>query len=901
MVNWKPLKIRTINCLFYFVLLAFFGCNNRSETKILVFTKTAGFEHESIPAGAAALLKLGQENNFRVDTTSNSAKFTEETLQQYHAVVFLNTTGDVLDYRQQADFERFIQAGGGFVGVHAAADTEYDWPWYGNLVGGYFESHPEVQKATINLTENNHISTEHLPKQWERIDEWYNYKSLNPEIKVLASLNEGTYDGGKNGEHHPIIWYHDYDGGKAFYTGGGHTNESYQEPDFLKHLLNGILWAAGEDELNYELATTEKVPNDSRFTKTVLSTGLDEPTELAILDDGKVLLVERKGEVKLYDPSSLETKLVGKLNVHTEEEDGLMGVAIDPDFEQNNWVYMYYSPAGAKEINVLSRFLLKDDELEMTSEMKILEVPVQRKECCHTGGSIAFDAHGNLYLSTGDNTNPFASDGYAPIDESHGRSAWDASGTSGNTNDLRGKILRIRPEVNGSYTSPKGNLFPPNGAIKGSPEIYVMGNRNPYRISIDPKTNFLYWGEVGPDAGNDSIRGPKGYDEINQARKAGNFGWPFFIADNKPYRQYDFAKEKLGELFDPARPVNNSPNNTGSKILPPAQDAFIWYPYSPSKEFPLVGEGGRTSMAGPVFYSDFYTESGINFPAYYNGKLFIYEWMRNWIMAVTIDEEGDFVKMEPFLPEMDFSRPMDMDFGSDGALYLLEYGQDWFSKNEGAQLVRVEYSEDNNSPNALATVEQQSGEVPFKARFSAKGSFDRDEKDVLTYAWYFTGDEVQSTEVEPSFTFDKPGTYKVVLEIMDSKGASAKTQIEVRVGNANPAEVKASEGELGHKAPSSKEDIFQAGLKSIEKSDCRACHAIDNTVVGPSYLEIAARYKDDPNARNILVDNIIQGSRGNWGDRPMAAHPQLSKEEVGKMVDYILSLADNKESGKSGS
>ena len=551
-----------ITCLSALVLLGLFSCGGRDETKILVFSKTAGFEHESIPAGIKAIMELGAEHDFEVDTTQNAATFTEDSLKQYNAVVFLNTTGNVLNHVQQADFERYIEAGGGFMGIHAAADTEYHWPWYGKLVGGYFKSHPEVQNATVNVMDKNHSATEHLPDHWERIDEWYNYKSINPDIKVLAELDETSYEGGENGDDHPIIWYHNYDGGRAFYTGGGHTNEAFQEPDFRKHLLNGILWAAGEDELNYGKATTIRVPNENRFEKEVLAKGFDEPVELAILDNGDVLIVERKGGIKFYDAQTEEIKMAGKLDVHTVEEDGLLGAALDPQFKENNWVYLYYSPAGDKAVNVLSRFVLENGELDMSSEKQMLEVPVQREECCHTGGSIAFDAEGNLFLSTGDNTNPFASDGYAPIDARPGRSSWDARRSSANTDDLRGKILRIHPEDDGTYTIPEGNLFAGDDASEGRPEIYVMGNRNPYRISVDPKTGFLYWGEVGPDAGNDSIQGPKGHDEVNQAREAGNFGWPLFVGNNKPYRERNFETEEIGEIFDPAKPLNNSPNNT---------------------------------------------------------------------------------------------------------------------------------------------------------------------------------------------------------------------------------------------------------------------------------------------------------------------------------------------------
>jgi uncharacterized protein len=215
--------------------------------KILVFCKTAGFHHDAIKEGIAAIQKLGAENKFDVDSTVNSAKFTDANLKQYSAVVFLNTTGDVLNNDQQAAFEKYIKNGGGFVGVHAATDTEYDWKWYGNLVGAYFASHPAQQMATIKVTNRDHISTKHLPAEWKRKDEWYNFKWMAEGLNVLMSIDETTYDAGngKMGDKHPMAWYHEYDGGRAFYTELGHTAESYQEPFYLQHLLGGIKYALG--------------------------------------------------------------------------------------------------------------------------------------------------------------------------------------------------------------------------------------------------------------------------------------------------------------------------------------------------------------------------------------------------------------------------------------------------------------------------------------------------------------------------------------------------------------------------------------------------------------------------------------------------------------------------------
>ena len=213
---------------------------------ILVFYKTSGFYHQSIPAGIAAIQKLSTENNILVDTTKNGANFTADNLKKYAAVVFLNTTQDVLNPEQQVAFETYIKAGNGFVGIHAATDTEYNWPWYNKLVGAYFLDHPRVQKAIVQVKDKTFAATRSLPDKWERTDEWYNFKDINPNIKVLATLDEKSYNGGKNGENHPIAWYHEVDGGRSFYTAGGHTNESYSEPLFLQHILGGIQYAIGQ-------------------------------------------------------------------------------------------------------------------------------------------------------------------------------------------------------------------------------------------------------------------------------------------------------------------------------------------------------------------------------------------------------------------------------------------------------------------------------------------------------------------------------------------------------------------------------------------------------------------------------------------------------------------------------
>lgn len=221
------------------------GTVQAKKQKVLIFSKTLGFHHNSIKQGIEAIQKLGLAHKFEVDTTTNSSNFNTENLKQYAAVIFLSTTGDVLNNEQQAAFEKYIQAGGGFAGIHSATDCEYNWPWYGKLAGAYFAGHPNQQDAILNVTNRSHISTKGLPEQWKRKDEWYNFKDISKDIKVLITIDESSYEGGKNAPVHPMAWYHDFDGGRSFYTELGHVEESYADPLYLQHLLGGIQYAMG--------------------------------------------------------------------------------------------------------------------------------------------------------------------------------------------------------------------------------------------------------------------------------------------------------------------------------------------------------------------------------------------------------------------------------------------------------------------------------------------------------------------------------------------------------------------------------------------------------------------------------------------------------------------------------
>jgi cytochrome c len=249
--NWQRLHVRVSRLLAACAIAgAATASNGAAETEprfaVLVFSKTTGYRHDSIPQGIAAIKALGADHGFAVDSTEDAARFTDAELARHKVVVFLNTTGDILGEGQKAAFERYIRSGGGFAGVHSASDTEYRWAWYGRLVGAYFADHPEIQPATVHIEDRTHPSTNDLPAVWQRTDEWYNFRS-NPRgaVHVLATLDEATYSGGKMGNDHPIAWCQAIDGGRSWYTAMGHTSESYAEPLYRLHLLGGIESAAG--------------------------------------------------------------------------------------------------------------------------------------------------------------------------------------------------------------------------------------------------------------------------------------------------------------------------------------------------------------------------------------------------------------------------------------------------------------------------------------------------------------------------------------------------------------------------------------------------------------------------------------------------------------------------------
>jgi glucose/arabinose dehydrogenase len=559
--------------------------------------------------------------------------------------------------------------------------------------------------------------------------------------------------------------------------------------------------------------------------------GVGEPIDLAVLPDSRVLHTTRNGQVRLTDPAQGTTTTINQIDVYANSEDGLQTISLDPDFEENGWVYLYYAPrtmtapypattptgsapntlpAGADEsywnqwkgYNQLSRFKWNaaTSSLDLATEQKIIKVEVQRGQCCHVAGDVAFDNDGNVLLATGDNT-PAGTPGagcYAPMNDRPGfNPGFDARRGSGNSNDLRGKILRIDVQEDGSYTIPSGNLFAP-GTAGARPEIFAMGLRNPFRIDFDPVTGAVTWGDYGPDAGTaNPDRGPMGYVEWQSTTVPINGGWPFCHGPNANYSNWDYETLTVRGWYDCAGTlVNPSPYNTGLQNLPSATAPQLWYGDQPTHQpWPEFGSGGQAPMGGPTYRYDEENTSATKFPAYWDGKAFMGEFSRDRIFAFSQDDpDGPVTKIEDFLPNSAlvaagmpvWDNVMDMEFGPDGSLYVLDYGDGFFRPNPDAGLYRVDYVVGIKGPRAVLDASVTSGDGPLAVEFDASGSSHPDDLG-LSYAWDFenSGTFTEGDAVE-SYTYAEDGQYQARVRVTDTSGRVSLASVTITVGNTAP-------------------------------------------------------------------------------------------------------------------
>lgn len=676
------------------------------------------------------------------------------------------------------------------------------------------------------------------------------------------------------------------------------------------------------------------LPSENRFKKVIVAQGKDAlqgAIEFDFAPDGRIYLVHLTGQLKIFNPQTKTFTVAGKFD---GGEYGLIGLKLDPHFEKNNFIYLQYftrdttryADSLRRRTMRISRFTVVNDSIDRASEKNYLKIPYEH-ECCHTGGGMDFDEKGNLYISTGDNTGAFFTQ-YAPTVFLEGHLIDDGLRSAGNTNDYRGKILRIHPEPDGTYTIPDGNLFGKD-ASGAKPEIFVMGVRNPYRLTIDNETGYLLWGEVGPDAGRDSVLGPRGYDEFNVTGKAGNFGWPLVIANNKPYTQVTYSKKEeaaalnvpytIKGKMDTAKLVNFSPHNTGFTELPPSTPAFIWYPYDSSDVFPSLGKGGRTAICGPVYQYDPELSSAVKFPEYFDHCWFIADWMRDWIKIVHFGKNNQLQRIEDFLPGKLFTKPVCMHFGPDGALYVLEYGSTWADNNEDVQLSRIEYISGNLPPTASIERTGIADSNSMTISLNAENSYDED-GDALQYLWR---DDKGNTVRHKRFsvTYNEAGKYKISLEVKDEHGGVSIKDTSFLAGGmplatfsiinrsfykdsisyafnitgVDPANAKVFLQAINKPGQNTSPKSVLSGEVLLNESDCKACHQHELKSVGPSFKQLADKYSTQIDMIPTLAAKIINGGSGVWGKNNMSAHPQLSVEQAKAIVQYIYSLNNQQE------
>jgi glucose/arabinose dehydrogenase/type 1 glutamine amidotransferase len=810
----------------------------------------------------AAIERLGRGHGFAVDETTDPGVFTAATLAKYRAVVFTSAAGG-LSADQEAAFKAYIQGGGGFLGVHGAANAQPSSDWFTGLLGSRPGTSPtQPQRAVVEAGDRVHAATRGLPLEWTRSDVWLNWNP-NPSgtVHTVASVRERSYTpgSGANGVYHPISWCRDYDGGRSFYTGMGGTAGGYGEGLFQRHLLGAIQWTSGmvRGDCKATIAANYEATRLTEPNQTGQLDQIGEPHGLTIAPDGRVFSIGRGGPmtggptpitdwndpnigkgfgtVHVWDPETGKSTQIANLDVFgnkgggpesNKTEEGLVGITLDPRFATNNRIYVYYMPHSSIDRTnrvgrrTISRFTLKDGKLDLSSEKVLLRWDAQIDRCCHVGGGMGFDKAGNLYVSTGDNNSsqcdgcapaPSGYSGNNPVPEFAGISQQDARRTAGNTNNLNGKILRIHPEPNGTYTVPKGNLFKP-GTPKTSPEIYVMGVRNPTRLAVDPKTNWLLAGWVGPDASTpDTIWGPAKYETAAVITKSGNRGWPYCMGNKQPYRDRNLPDitKPLG-WYDCDRPKNESPRNTGLVDLPPIQPNNLWYsPQGGGPDFQrdsagipiydtahqtltqpyLPGGGGQAIMPGPMYRFDAKSTSSTKWPEYWDGKWLIGDESRpNTRVAVTMDPRTapgggaptHADDLRQIIPITSVGNLMDWKFGPDGALYVQDYGTGFFNATAKSALWRVTYKGGAPTPAPAASATTTAQATPMTMSFSPGRSGG------VSYRWDFGDGSPASTEANPRHAYARGGEFTATLTVTYADGAKEVTKTQVKVGCPAP-------------------------------------------------------------------------------------------------------------------
>lgn len=904
----------------------------------------------------------GTGTNQCQNANKNPRIFSAANLAQYDAVFFFNAgghtggsgaTGPLWTDPQRDAIRTFVNNGGGIAANHLATDIgagAVSWGWWDGMgnsaIGSTMPGHPAApQTGNIQVTDRHHPSTSDLPEEWPISDEFYMFnRSVRGTHHVLMSLDENTpgfNPGGlAMGQDHPVSWCRRYDGGRVYANALGHYGSLYQpsggQPsNLVKSLVGGVLWVAGVAGEEGDCGGTVW----ENFRRTTLATDLNGPIGIDIAEDGKVYWTEigapgheSSGRLRMYDPDTNSTNLVATILTRADalgaSEDGVLGMTLDPNFTSNRHVYIYYSPRGASEgwpntgasmtlgYNLVSRFQLNAAGTAVVSEQEILRIPKTKVAPngdggpsgattnwpAHTGGAgMDFDGAGNLYIGVGDDVNPYdANRDYSPIDQRY-ENRYDARNTSANTNDLRGKVLRIKPRPNASgaagqgttYDIPTGNMFPV-GTAQTKPEIYAMGFRQPFSVHADPEIpGKVVVGEYGPDAGsNNASRGPAGIIEWNHITQPGFYGWPFCTGDNSTantYFRFQYPSGPTGAQFDCslANIPNESSFNTGLANIPgPAVPATIWHKRdgtAPARQGIPTAGGGQEANSGPVYRFDPDNPSETKWPAYFDGSWIVYNRSQNWWRETKLRSDGTLLRANPLpQPSQLGGGPSSMviptRFGPDGSLYMASWvGGGRGDQGQASQLMRIDYvgdQEDESPPTATATV---SGITGPGGAYVGKATLNIEAEDVGISGvsridlringgdWQpFPNDNFADPFVH-SQPFNTPGAYEVEYRAVDRGGIQGEVEsIEFRVMSAVECTFDRSDDFNDFSIDTSKWTVrSDPGYQVVESGGSMVLPVlweVDGTATGP----ISLVTQQVPDGDWSVTTRVTVNHTGNW-------------------------------------
>ncbi len=678
--------------------LATAGAASKKQVKrptVLIVTASEGKRASLARVAEQRLVAAARAEQLRPVVVRAKSKVTVAAIRRAAAVVFAANRGTVLTPAVEDALNARVRAGAGVVFVGSSATMQPKSQDFATLVGATPSGTDAVKQAEVQFVDKLHPATARLPRRWSIAQPWVFLKK-NPtgRVHVLGWVDEKSYAPGEKlamGVEHPVTWCRDLGAGRAFTTTLGMTKQIYRSPVFRRQVQGAIAYAAGRRVGDCGATVW------SNWKRTVIDADITDGTQLDVGPDGRVYYIEHLGStLKIYDPVSDVIKEAGYIPSLPGLGQGLLGLAVDPGFTKNRWVYVYYHLEGL--IGRLSRFTLnKRDELDRLSEKVILRIFNTGLD--HNGGGLSMAKNGDLFLAIGSNDMPHL-DGQYGSRGPGGGVLTQLLGTNGeitsqNTNSLLGKVLRIHPEPDGTYTIPKGNMFAP-GTPLTKPEIYTMGHRNAFHVQVDDVTGEVLEGDVGADARvDDPKKGTMGYDEFNLIKGPANYGYPYCNGPNLAWNDVDaITGLGSGKPFDCNHMVYEE--SPGIKELGAAAMPWIWYPYGVGKDFPELSEtwaggtdGGRLAIPGPKYRAF----KGSRMPAFFDGSWFIADWTRNWLKHVITDEKGDVLRIQRFAPDRGVQAPIDMDLGADGSLYVIEWGAQTIPIGNplAAKVVRYQY------------------------------------------------------------------------------------------------------------------------------------------------------------------------------------------------------------------